>query len=154
MTATAKATAAAYVEAGLIQFIQSLDAVNALRAGIPVRVLKMWQRDTLPVVLIEPTREEYQNDLDGLGGGVAWGGNVVCVAETFDEVRLLIEAIRTNNTDPGTGLAGRRDSLGSFGVQMATMDSAHFQFVPFDDGSDEGFFFGEAAVSIDYQEST
>jgi hypothetical protein len=148
------ATAAEYVEAGLIEFIRSLSAVNAIRPGIPVRVLKMWQRELPGVILIDPAREEYGNTLDGLGGVVAWTGNVIVSAETFDEVRLLLEAIRTNGTDPGSGLAGRAHSLGTFGIQMATMDNTLFQFVSYDDGSDEGYWFAQTAVSIDYQQST
>lgn len=157
--------ATVFCEEALATLIRSLSAVQAISTSIPVRTCKLAQTDdltTLPsAVIVAPMDEEHENDLTGRGGGVTWTGMIQVCAQKFRDARLLMEAIRTNGTNPGTGLAGYAGSVsvtvggstGTFAFQMISLDKLQFSVVYREDGSDEAVYLIEAGVSAVYQET-
>ena len=85
----------------------ALVGMTAVTEIVGARVWDEWFRaDTLPAVVFEFDNEDQENTLAGTGGLIFANVNIICRAETRRESRLLSEAVRANNTTPGTGLAG------------------------------------------------
>lgn len=61
---------------------------------------------TTPAILIEVDNEESSNDLSGTSDRRFGEVTITCRATTHAAASALAESVRTNDTDPGTGLAG------------------------------------------------
>jgi hypothetical protein len=156
---------AAYLEDALATLIGGLTAVQAMRPNIPIRPFKLAVSDNLncgPAVIIAPQGEEHENDLSGRGGAVTWTGFIRCVGEKWHDCRALAEAIRSNNTDPGTGLAGFAGTVSvplpdgssaTFELEIVTYDKKEFSFIFQTDASDEGDYVIDATLTCNYQET-
>jgi hypothetical protein len=159
-----------FIEDALATIIGGLAAVQAIRPDMPIRPFKLAQSDNLncgPAVIIAPQTEEHANDLSGRGGLVEWIGFIRCVALKFHDCRRLAEAIRSNDTDPGTGLAGFNlveygpvivplaDGTGTaeFEIDVATYDKKDFAFIFQTDGSDAGDYVIDATLTCNYRET-
>src|ERR1043166_5680038 len=100
----------ASIEQALQTLISGLSAVNGL-GTVQIRPYKMAQKDLGDsdfggVIISVRDQEDQQVDLSGRGGGVASKIGITCIASTFLAAWTLSEAVRTNGTNPGTGLAG------------------------------------------------
>lgn len=85
----------------------ALIGMSAVTDIVGNRVWDEWFRsETLPAIVFEFDNEFQENDITGHGGHIFADVNVICRAETRKEARQLSEAVRTNGTSPGTGLAG------------------------------------------------
>ncbi len=65
---------------------------------------------TQDAIIIQVDSETPLNSLDGKGGRRMASFVLVCRAVSRKRARALAEAVRTNNTNPGTGLAGYSSS--------------------------------------------
>ena len=88
-----------------------------------------------PAIMIDVTNEDKQNDLSGVGGASFAAVAISCVAPTRVDARALAEAVRTNGTNPGTGMAGYSGTY-----FHSTVESIATTFIPIEDGSDEGWY--------------
>ena len=146
------------LENALRTLILSLSSVAAMSPLPTVRPYKIAQVDFkadtgATAVVVEAPENEHQVSLDGLGGGVNSKALVTAVSEEFDAAWTLAEKIRTNGTSPSTGLSGYVGSVS--GVKMSiAVDSTSKGFVPYEDGSDEGYYFVRRHLTIGYIEST
>ncbi len=144
---------AAYFEQALQNFIYNLAAVQALFPLLKVRVMKLKQDDPLPAIIIGPDKESHENDLIYHGGGVIWSGKIRVVSKVFADTRLLLEAIRNNgSTNPGTGLAGFSGLMDGWQVQGARFEESEFDFIFYEDGTDEGDFIIDTTCVVEFAE--
>jgi hypothetical protein len=140
-----------YIEESLRQQLLTKSAVTALVVD-RIRPYKPSQLDTLPFIIIRSNREENQNSLDYRGGLVQGDISVVAAAETIEGARVLATAIRSNNTDPGTGLAGDEWTLAGVTVQASLLLFTEMDFIPFEEGGDAGYYVADAHYKIDFEE--
>jgi hypothetical protein len=132
------------IEAALRTFLLTLDAVTAwVGTGDTARIrpdkLEEDDDETEEHVILEVDNEEPQNDLTGKGGLVYADLTVRCRAATKSAARALAEAVRTNNTDPGTGLAGYHGTAGGLTFD-AVLEDQVVSFTPAGEGSDRGYY--------------
>lgn len=125
----------------LVTLLKSLDAVTAIvGAGDAARIRPdgFQKRDGeigRAAILIEVDRQEHLNDLQGRGGLVVGEVTITCRAATRAASDALAEAVRTNGTDPGTGLAGYASTL----LDLVVEDHVK-SWVPKGDGSEDGWY--------------
>ena len=97
------------VETLLRRALLTMDAVTTIvgtGANAKIRADHVDPDDKPPYIIIEVDQDVPDTDLDGIGGLVHSDVNLVCRAATSEAAWTLSEAVRTNGTDPGTGLAG------------------------------------------------
>jgi len=147
---------AAKIEESLRTYLLTLSAVTDLvGTGDTARIRpdRLHEDDALPGIIIEVDNERPQNDLSGVGGLVYADVNIKCRAATKSGSRSLAEAIRTNNTNPGTGLAGYRGTAGSQTIG-AVLDGMQTSYMPAGDESDEGYYDTDCSYIIGFAETT
>ncbi len=83
----------------------SLTALAAL-VGQAIRVDELDQGENADAVCIVVTEEFAESDLQGQSYLVNASLDVECYSRSRTKSRQIAEAVRSNNTDPGTGLAG------------------------------------------------
>ena len=140
-----------YIEESVRLRLIAKSAVSAL-VGERIRPYKPAQTDVLPFVIIRSNSEVNVNTLDYRGGLVQADISVVAAAETIAGARALATAIRTNNTDPGTGLAGDSWDQADVTVQACLLERTEMDFIPYEEGSDEGYYVADAHYKIDFEE--
>lgn len=109
--------------------------------------------ETSPHVIIEVDSENKLNDLTGKGGRVMADVTIRCRAQEKEDARALSESIRTNDTDPGTGLAGYSGTPGSLAIDAWLEDTATSFLAP-DDASDEGYYDVFDSYTVSFAETT
>jgi hypothetical protein len=96
------------IVASIASVLQSFPAVVALVGGPAAP--RIWNgkvgAEVYPAILFDVDTADQENDLDGLSGLVFADVAVTCRGNTSAEREALAEAVRTNGTAPGTGLAG------------------------------------------------
>lgn len=149
-----------YVEEALRELLISFEAVAALTAvgttgDYLIRPDRLEQDDdeTQPHVVIEVDREDPQNDLTGKGGLVYAEVTIRCRDRTKAGARALAEAIRRNDTDPGTGLAGYHGTISGFSLD-AVLEDTQIAFVPETDGSSRGWWDVFQSYMVSFAEVT
>lgn len=123
-----------------------LPAVTAI-VGQKIRPHKLGQKDRLPAILIEvPTDEtaECLGNSDPQSGQAVI--NVVCCAHTKAEAHAIAEAVRTNGTDPGTGLSGYSGAAGDLTFDSAALVRTECDLETDDGDGDEGDWYLEIGV--------
>jgi hypothetical protein len=88
-----------------------------------------------PAILVEIDSQAEANDLAGVSGGVIGQFTLTCRAATLEAAAELAEAIRTNGTDPGTGLAG----YSSASLDLV-LESSVDTWTAKEDASEDGWF--------------
>lgn len=136
--------AAVSIEQDLRTLLLTFSAVTAYTgtgASARIRPDKLHQSDdeTAAHVIIEVDSENPLNTLDGLGGRVYARVTLRSRSRVKSTARALAEAIRTNGTDPGTGLAGYNGTVNSHTLD-AVLDGMQTSFTQDDDGSDNGYY--------------
>lgn len=112
----------------------------------------VWHNnESRPAILVEVDAEEKVNDLSGKGGAAFCGVTVTCYAKTRADARALAEAVRVNGTNPGTGLAGYGDNSTAFNC---IVESVQTTFLPFEDGSEDGWYACVMACEVFATETT
>lgn len=144
------------IEHSLRDLLLTLSAVTDIvgtGGSARIRPDRLGQQDTRPGIMVEVDLEEPQNSLDGKGGLVYARVTISCRAVTKAVSRTLAEAVRTNNTDPGTGLAGYHGVAGSQEID-AVLEDTITSFNSKDDGSDEGWYDTDALYVVSFHEVT
>jgi serine/threonine protein kinase HipA of HipAB toxin-antitoxin module len=122
------------IEDNLRALLLTFGAVTALVAQ-RIRPDELHQSDALPAIVLSVPSEEHHNDLEATGGLVAATVLITAIAETKLAARAIAEAVRTNGTNPGTGLAGYSGAAGSGSIQGAFLLKTSQHFEPEQDGS-------------------
>lgn len=104
-----------------------------------IRPDRFHKQDNYPGISIEVDDEDHLNGLDGKGGLVYSEVTVRCRAATRKAARQLAEAVRTNNTDPGTGLAGYDGNVNGHQFD-AYLEDEQVSFTSKRAGSDQGWY--------------
>jgi hypothetical protein len=137
------------IEERIRDYLLDLAAVSAITTTI--RTDKLDQnRDNLkttPAIVIAVEEEEFENTLDGRCDMVTCTIAIGAVSTSRVTARNLAEMIRTNNTNPGTGLAGAHVTSGALPFSAVLM-SRSTGFVPNEDGSDSGIFSSESKYYV------
>lgn len=147
------------IEASIRAKLLTLSAVTALvgsGAAARIRPYKLWQKDDVSgdgALIVRVNREEPQNDLTYRGGLVRGDVSIVACAETIEAARALAAAVRSNNTDAGTGLAGSDWELADVTVQSCLHTFNEPDFIPYSDDSDEGYFVVDSHYELMYEET-
>jgi hypothetical protein len=147
------------IEESLRAFLLTLSAVTDLTgtgALARIRPDRLEFREVIPAdkaaVIIEVDSERPLNTLDGLGGRVYDDVNLKCRSTQKKVARELAEAIRTNGTDPGTGLAGYHGAAGTQTID-AVLEDMETSFNTADDASEQGYFDVDCHYVISYPET-
>lgn len=135
------------------------DAIKSRLSGITavtditprIRPYRAQQTDALPFVVIACDEETHENTLDGLGGLVTAQVRISAVAETLASARALSEAIR--GTGGSTGMAGYEGTVSGVEIQASILQRKQFDFVAFNDASDQGFYEVASIYQIQYTET-
>lgn len=137
----------ATVETNLRTLLLTFSGVTALTGtgdAARIRPDRLHKKDVIPDegggVIIEVDNERPQNSIDGLGGLVYADVNIICRAREKEIARTLAEAIRTNDTNPGTGLAGYTGTPVGGSKIDAVLEDMTTVFIPEVDGGDEGWY--------------
>lgn len=102
-------------------------------------------------VIIEVDSETPLNDLAGVGGRVYADVNIKCRSATKAVARALAESIRSNDTDPGTGLAGYNGTPDSDEIDAVLEDTTP-SFTPAGEGSDQGYYDVDCSYLVTFAE--
>ena len=146
------------IEADLRTALLGMSAVTALVGtsySARIRPYRLQQDDSAASehIVIETDTVDHLNTLDGLGGRIYADVTLRCVAPTLARANALAEAVRTNGTNPGTGLAGYSGTVNGHQFDAVLMDES-VNFVPSDDGRDEGYYSVLAGYNVTVEEST
>lgn len=141
-------------EDALRSFIIGLSAFAAQTPVPAVRTDRAMQKDTLPFVIIGFDRETPYTSFEGTGGLVNSFARIRVCASSRESTRAIAEIIRTNNANPGTGLAGYTGTpLAGVTFAAAMHDHDEFDFVFFMDESDEGYYVQDCIYQIQRTET-
>lgn len=146
------------IEADLRTALLSMSAVTALVGtsySARIRPYRLQQDDagSNEHIIIETDNVDHLNTLDGLGGRIYADVTLRCIAPTLARANALAEAVRTNNTNPGTGLAGYSGTVNGHQFD-AVLESESVNFVPSDDARDEGYYSVLASYNVTVAETT
>lgn len=149
----------ATIEENLGRLLLTFSGVTALTGtgdAARIRPDRLHQDETIPAkkgaVIIEVDNEDPQNDLSGTGGLVYANVNLVCRAHEKAIARTLAEAIRTNDTDPGTGLAGYSGTPSGGSQIDAVLEDSQPTFTPREEGRDEGWYDVNCSYIVSHRE--
>jgi hypothetical protein len=146
------------VEADIRTLLLTLSAVTDLvGTGDAARIrpdkLDQADDDSLQAIIVEVDSEEPALGLDGKGGRVYADVTLRCRARQKSQARAVADAVRTNGTDPGTGLAGYNGTVNGHTLD-AWLEDTQTSFTPADDGSDEGFYDVFCSYRLTFEETT
>lgn len=146
------------LEHAMYSLITGFSAFTTLTPAPTVRPYKIAETDFRPgtgarAVIIECPEQEHEVDLDGRGGAVSATVNIMAIAETFDDAWTVAEVMRTNGTNPGTGLSGFSGAVATLTIQRISVDKTKNGFAEYQDGSDEGFYYCLRELTVDYTET-
>jgi hypothetical protein len=139
----------ATIEDAVRSRLSGLAAVTAITSTI--RPYRLQQADALPAVVVSVDEEQHENSLDGLGGLVSAQVRIQAVAETLAVARSLSEAIR--GTGGTTGMAGYEGTVLGVEIQASILQRKQIDFQPYNDASDEGFYYVDSIYQIQYTET-
>lgn len=94
------------IERAVRDYLLTLDAVTEKVTAAAIKPDELLQTDPLVSISIEVIEKNYDNDLSGTASLA--GAIVVVTSSSTDkaEAQRIADAIQTNDTDPGTGMAG------------------------------------------------
>ena len=141
------------IEEYLRQLLLTFSAVTAL-VGTRIRPDTLGQQDSLPAIIVDVREIVPQNTLDGEGGLARATVHIEAVSTLKAEARAVMEAVRVNGTEPGTGLAGFSGAAGDGSIDAAVLDATQMEYRPFEEGGDSGWHIVRGVYSIWYQETT
>ena len=117
-----------------------------------IRPYKLEESDdrTKENIVVEVDTRDHLNNLLGQGGLVLAEVNISCRAMTRTLANGLAEAVRVNDKDPGTGLAGYGGSGTAF---HAWLEDETASILRWDDGSDKDWHTVEQSYRMQYTET-
>lgn len=132
-------------------FLLTLPALTAI-VGSRIRPDQRDESDgDQPAVIIEIADGQQFNDLQANGGLVQLDVIFRCLSHDVTESEAIGEAIRTNNTNPGTGLDGYEGIAGLGYIQSANRQSFNSDAVFDEEGQPTGEHEHSAFYSIWHQ---
>lgn len=137
----------------LVTVLRTFSAVTAVvgtGTAARIRPARFRRVETLPAIAIEILSNDPQNTLDGKGGLNFATVAITCRAVEPDDAMSLAQKIRTNSTNPGTGLAGYS---GSPLDAVCTSDPV-VGFTYADDSSDQGWWDAVSEYDLIFTETT
>lgn len=142
------------IEEAIRAKLLTMSAVTAITSTI--RADELMQSDVKPgeaAILISVDNIHYENTLDGKCNMAEARITVSSVSGKRSQARALGEAIRTNGTNPGTGLAGCTVTTGDLPFQLMLMDDS-IGYVANGDGSDSGLHSMDSEYFATFNETT
>lgn len=125
----------------------TFSAVTALVPAKYIRPDERMQTDPSPGITIEVVKKLYDNDLSGQTTLVGGTFLISSCSGKKIEAEAIAEAVRSNGTVPGTGLAGCSITTGDLPFQaMLTQDT--YDYMPIKDGSNTGWFLVDSLYSF------
>ena len=145
------------IEASIRAKLLNQSAVTAI-VEQRIRPYKLDQKDDIrtgAAIIIKVNREEDQNDLGCEGGIVIADVSVICVASKREDARALARAVKVNGNVPGTGLAHSEwnEFTVPLDVQSCCFTYAEYDFTPYADDSDEGYYWADCHYTVIYTEA-
>jgi len=134
-------------------FLLTLSAVTDVVGSTKVRPDIAEQADAPPYIVIETRRIEHANDLDGLGGLAKATIEIHCVSDSAVERWDMVEDVRINDTDAGTGLAGYSGTAGTRTIHAHLTDTVS-GVTPATDGSEKDVYWCVSTYIVEYNETT
>jgi hypothetical protein len=128
----------------------TMAAVTAVTSVI--RADRLEQTDTLPAIVLT-VKEDFENELSGTCALASATVNVVSLSRNRPQARDLAEAIRTNSTDPGTGLAGCDVTTGDLPFE-AMLVSRQTGYDDPADNSEKGYYWVDSTYICRFTETT
>ncbi len=141
------------LEQAVRAMLLSFDAVTDL-VGQTIRPDILDRADNPPAILIQVEDEIIAEDIEGRGGLVTATVTIEVLHYTRLGSRQLEQAIRTNGTDPGTGLQGYVGLVGQFDVRGSSLARRKPFFVERQTDEDRDWYGIACQYTIDYQEIT
>lgn len=141
------------LEQAIRQMLLSFSAVTA-HTEQRIRPEFLDRDDELPAILFGVEEETLHDDIEGRGGLITARVLIEVIDYTRLASRALEQAVRTNNTDPGTGLQGYRGQVGPFLIDGATLARRKPFFVERETDEDRNWFGIGCSYDIDYREVT
>lgn len=138
------------IEEAIRARLLTMTAVTGITRVIRPRVL--MQNEKRPAIMIGVNQKNYENTLDGRCDMASASVSIFAISNKWEEADQLAEAIRTNGTDPGTGLGPCRVTTGPLQYQMMLTEQ-NVGFEPFDDGSELGDHFVESVYEMMFYQS-
>lgn len=141
-----------HLHIGLKGLLLTKSAVTDL-VGTRIRFDQLSDKDILPAIVIDVQGEENETDLSGAGGLITATVEIRAIATTKKQAADIAEAIRTNGTDPGTGLQGYTGPAVDADIRAAWLDNRDYEFVDAGDGKDFGYQICASVYRIQFVES-
>lgn len=125
-------------------------------AGCPVgsiRADELMQTDASPGITIEVVEETFDNDISGTTSLA--GAKVIVSASSGNkaQARAIADAIQTNGTDPGTGLAGCTVLTGALPFQ-AMLPRRTFDRIPIPNGGNTSRYIVDSLYTLTFNQTT
>lgn len=134
-------------------FLLTLSAVTDVVGSTKVRPDVAEQDDEPPYIVIQTRRIDHANSLDGLGGLAKATIEIHCVSLSAVERWEMVEDVRINDTNPGTGLAGYSGTAGTREIEAHLTDTVS-GFNPATDGSEKDVYYCVSTYIVEYAEAT
>ena len=134
-------------------FLLTLDAVTDVVGTAKIRSEVAEQRDAPPWITVSTTRIEHHNTLDGLGGLAKATVEIKLVTESAVDRWDMVEDVRINDTNPGTGLAGYSGIAGENEIHAHLIDT-EAGFTPSQDGTERDLYSCLSTYVVEYNETT
>lgn len=143
----------------IVTFLKTLSAVTAKVGSGPSAIIRPGQLDesddleeTAGIVL-NIDRLERENDLQGKAGLVTIDLEILCLSPLVTKTWELVKAVRINDTDPGTGLAGY---IGLAGTLVISACKTHDDWSPVPEfhGTDQLIHVISSHYDVTYSETT
>lgn len=144
------------IEEAVAAQLLTMSAVTAITSTIrpdDMLMSDLPRGDGAAAVLIGDLQEHFENDIDGTCSLVAARLTIAAVCRNKARARALSEAIRTNGTDPGTGLAGANVTTGDLPF-MAMLEERSAGMVWDQDGGDTGIHSVDSVYYLTFNETT
>lgn len=144
------------IEEAVTAQLLTMAAVTAISSTIrPDELLEedLPRGDGAAAILIHGLEEHFENTVDGKCSLVSAMLTISALCRNKARARSLSEAIRTNGTDPGTGLAGANVTTGDLPF-MAMLEDRSAGMVRDQDGGDTGIHSVDSVYYLTFTETT
>lgn len=142
------------IEDAIVAKLLTLTAVTAITTTIrPDQLAQTDNPKTTPGIIVSVDEETFDDqNIGGTADVVTAMVAISAISASKTRARLLAEAIRSNGTNPGTGLQGCRVRNGTVDFDMM-LEKRSSGYVPNMDGSDSGLFAVESVFTVKYYET-
>lgn len=136
------------IEQQIRELLLTYGAVTAIvgeGSAARIRPDDLAEGDALPAIIIQVENEDHEHTLDATAGFANTTVKVICRAVQRQKSRDLADAVKTNGTDPSTGLDNF--SCASFD---GFCDSTSTHTTDAEDGSDDYWYDTDLSITLLY----